>query len=209
MRLFGADYSVYVRIVRHVLAEKGVAYELVPVDIFDRDGLPDWYLQRHPFRRIPAFEHGSLNLFETGAITRYIDEAFDGPHLQPEAVADRAMMNQAISLIDSYAYRAMVWGVYVERVEKPGRNEAPDEALIASSLATARTCLQTFSGLIGQGPWLAGETLSLADLHAAPLIWYFIRSPEGAAMLAEYPALAAWWQTLTARPRFDDINKPG
>lgn len=208
-RLFGADYSVYVRIVRHVLAEKGVAYGLVPVDIFDRDGPPDWYLERHPFRRIPAFEHGALTLFETAAITRYIDEAFDGPHLQPADVARRAVMNQIIGLIDSYAYRAMVWGVYVEGVEKPGRSEASDKTLIKRSLATARTCLQTLSGLIGDNPWLTGNALSLADLHAAPVIWYFIQATEGAAMLADYPALAAWWQRMADRPGFGEINKPG
>ena len=37
--LFGADYSVYVRIVRLTLAEKGVDYELVPVDVFAADGV--------------------------------------------------------------------------------------------------------------------------------------------------------------------------
>ena len=32
--LYGADYSVYVRIARLALAEKGVAHELVPLDSF-------------------------------------------------------------------------------------------------------------------------------------------------------------------------------
>ncbi|MGO4837058.1 glutathione S-transferase N-terminal domain-containing protein, partial [Rhizobiaceae sp. 2RAB30] len=34
IRVFGADYSVYVRILRLTLEEKGIGYELVPVDIF-------------------------------------------------------------------------------------------------------------------------------------------------------------------------------
>ena len=54
-RVFGAKYSVYVRIVRLSLAEKGVDYELVPVDIFADGGPPTDYLDRHPFGRIPAF----------------------------------------------------------------------------------------------------------------------------------------------------------
>ena len=82
-QLFGADYSVYVRIVRLALAEKGVGYDLVPVDVFAADGVPAWYLELHPFGRIPAFEHDGLRLFETAAITRYVDEAFAGPPLQP------------------------------------------------------------------------------------------------------------------------------
>ena len=52
--LYGADYSVYVRIARLALLEKGVAHELVPVDIFAADGVPSWYLGLHPFGRIPA-----------------------------------------------------------------------------------------------------------------------------------------------------------
>ncbi|GAB5508465.1 MAG: glutathione S-transferase family protein [Rhizobiaceae bacterium] len=100
-RLFGADYSVYVRIARLALSEKGIDYDHIPVDIFDRDNVPDWYLERHPFKRIPAFQHGELRLFETSAITRYVDEAFDGPALQPVDAAARAAMNQTISLLDA------------------------------------------------------------------------------------------------------------
>ena len=84
--LYGAAYSVYVRAVRMALAEKGVAYTLVPVDVFAPGGPSAEYLARQPFGKIPAFEHDGFRLYEAGAITRYVDEAFDGPPLQP---ADR------------------------------------------------------------------------------------------------------------------------
>ena len=58
--LFGATYSVYVRTVRLVLAEKGLAYELREVDVFAADGPPKEYLQRQPFGRIPALEHAGF-----------------------------------------------------------------------------------------------------------------------------------------------------
>ena len=54
--VFGAAYSVYVRIVRLALEEKGVPYRLVEVDIFAKDGPPSDYLERQPFGRIPAIE---------------------------------------------------------------------------------------------------------------------------------------------------------
>ena len=201
-RLFGADYSVYVRIARLALLEKDVDHELVPVDIFAGDGVADWYLARHPFRRIPAFEHGDFHLFETGAITRYVDEAFAGPPLQPQGAARRAVMNQIIGLLDGYAYRALVWGVYVERVSKPEQGKTPDEALIAAALETARTCLSTLTRLQDGCAFLAGDRLSLADLYAAPMLAYFVQAPEGAALLADYPALGRWWTRLAARPAF-------
>src|SRR5258707_8372449 len=122
-RLFGADYSVYVRIVQLTLAAKRVDYELVPVDVFSAEGVPAWYFEHQPFGRIPACEHDGFRLFETTAIARYIDEAFAGPALQPADVRERATMNQLIGLLDAYAYRAMVWDVYVERVDKPNEGK--------------------------------------------------------------------------------------
>jgi glutathione S-transferase len=66
--VFGAPYSVYVRIVRLVLEEKGVPYQLVPVDIFAADEPSPEYMARHPFGKIPAFEHAGFRLYEAGAI---------------------------------------------------------------------------------------------------------------------------------------------
>jgi glutathione S-transferase len=106
--LFGLERSVYTRIVRLVLEEKAVAYTLRETEIFGSDGVPAEHLVRHPFGRIPALRHGDFSLYEASAIARYVDEAFAGPALQPTAPRARARMNQAISILDSYAYRPMV-----------------------------------------------------------------------------------------------------
>jgi len=197
-RLYGADYSVYVRIARMALEEKGVGYDLVPVDVFADGGPPAWYLERHPFGRIPAFEHDGFRLFETGAITRYVDEAFDGPPLQPADARGRAVMNQIIGLIDSYAYRAMVWDVAVERLE----GNPPDEARIAGGLAVAEKALAALSTLKQPGDWLLGDRLTLADLHAAPVIAYFLKAEEGRTLLEACPQIEQWWTKASARPGF-------
>jgi len=139
--LYGSDYSVYVRIVRLALEEKRVAYELVPVDIFAPGGPPAWYRERHPFLRIPAFSHAGIELYETGPIIRYVDEAFDGPLLQPITPGDRAVMNQIIGIIDSYAYRTLVWDIYVETVSKPERGETTDTERVSKAVPVAETCL--------------------------------------------------------------------
>ena len=193
--LYGADYSVYVRIARLTLAEKGVGYELVPLDIFAAEGIPAWYLEHHPFGRIPAFEHDGFRLFETSAIARYVDEAFDGPALQPKDPRGRATMNQIIGMLDAYGYRSMVWDVAVERLEK----EAPDEALIANGLRQAETVLRVLTALKAPGPWLLGDQLTLADLHAAAIIAYFLKVPEGQKLLADFADIQAWWDRIAAR----------
>jgi glutathione S-transferase len=197
--VFGAGYSVYVRIVRMVLHEKGVPYELVPVDIFAEEGVPQEHFARQPFGRIPAFEHDGFTLYETGAITRYVDEAFAGRALQPSGLRGRARMNQIIGMLDSYAYVPMVWDVYVQRVEP---EEVADEARIAAGLEKARTFLQALSTLAGDGEWLAGHDVSLADIHAAPIFALFERAPEGAALLASFPAIQRWWERVRARASF-------
>ncbi|RWC02389.1 glutathione S-transferase family protein [Mesorhizobium sp.] len=203
--VYGADYSVYVRIVRLALEEKGIGYELVPVDIFAADGIPGWYFDHQPFRRIPAFEHDGFRLHETGAIARYVDEAFDGPALQPIEARSRARMNQIIAMLDAYAYRAMVWDVAVERLEKT----TPDEALIANGLLQAATVLRALTSLKAAGPWLLGEQLTLADLHAAPIIGYFVKVADGQNLLAEFPDIRDWFARIALRESFAKTEKAG
>jgi glutathione S-transferase len=197
--VYGARYSVYTRIARLALAEKGVACRLEEVDIFAFGGVAADYLQRHPFKRIPAFEHAGLRLFETGAITRYVDEAFAGPRLQPGPPEARALMNQAISIHDSYAYRTWVWDIYVERVRKPQRGEEPDEARISAALSTAQVCLDSLQAIMGTGQWLVAPALTLADLYCLPMLVLFERTPEGAAMLARSPAMLQWLARMSGR----------
>ena len=122
--VYGAPYSVYVRAVRLTLEEKGIAYDLVPVDVLAPGGPPTEHLTRQPFGKIPAFEHGGFRLYEAGAITRYIDEMFAGTRLQPPEARGRARMNQIISIFDNYVYRTLVWDIYVERVSRLARGRA-------------------------------------------------------------------------------------
>jgi glutathione S-transferase len=198
--VFGADYSVYVRAVRLALEEKGVGYELVEIDIFAPGGPPEDYLRRHPFRRIPAFTHGDFALYETPAIQRYVDEAFDGPPVQPVDPRSRARMTQLIAILDNYGYRPLVWDIYVERVVRPGQGRAADEDRIQGALPAASRCLHAMAALMGDAPWLAGAEPSLADLHAAPMFDYFLQAPESHALMAPHANLRAWWERLRARP---------
>jgi glutathione S-transferase len=204
-RLLGAAYSCYVQIARLALAEKRVDYELVPVDVFAARGPPSWYLEHQPFGRIPSFEQDDFRLFETAAITRYVDEAFDGPALQPADARGRARMTQIVSMLDAYGYRPMVWDVYVECIDKPAEGKPGDEAVIAAGLQKSRACLAALANLKADGGWLLGEQLTLADLHAAPMFAFFAKTPEGAAMIGEFTVLADWWGRMQALPSFEAV----
>ena len=197
--LHGYRYSVYVRIVRLVLAEKGVAYDRVEVNPFA--DTPPEYLALHPFGRVPTLVHDGFVLYETGAITRYVDRAFDGPSLQPGNPRTLARMDQLIGVIDSYGYWPMVRQVFSHRVFRAAAGRPVDEAEVALGLAGSAKVLAALEALAA-GPFLAGPTLSLADLHVGAMVAYFALAPEGAAMLAKYPQLAAWWGKVSRRASF-------
>jgi glutathione S-transferase len=90
-------------------------------------------------------------------------------------------MNQIISVLDSYAYRTLVCDIYVERVSRPARGRAAGEQKIAGALPRAEVCLTALSDLMVEKLWLAGPAISLADLHAAPMLALFRLAPEGAS----------------------------
>jgi glutathione S-transferase len=192
--LFGAAYSVYVRVARLVLAEIGVPYELVEIDIFAKESVPADYLERHPFGRIPALEHEGFRLFETDAIVSYIVDQFDGDALLPTDPKDRARMRQIMRIMDNYGYRALVWGIYVEEMERDraGRLE-PGE------LERAAKCLRVLQNL-ADPTFLVGPRLTPADLWVLPMLTYLKLAPSGAAMLREVPKLNAWLDRMQERP---------
>ena len=81
--VLGFPRSTYVHIVRLVLTHKGVPYTFR--DLEPEMGSPA-HLALHPFDRVPILQHGDFTLYETSAIAVYVDEAFEGPALQPKDV---------------------------------------------------------------------------------------------------------------------------
>jgi glutathione S-transferase len=207
--LFGASYSVYVRAARLALIEKGVSHRLVEVDIFAEGGPPADYLARQPFRRIPALEHDGFRLYETGAITRYVDEAFDGPALMPGDARRRARANQILSILDSYLYRPLVRDIYVQRCLRPSEGRPTDEAVIAAALPAARTCLTALEEIFVDDAFATGPELSLADLHLAAMAAYFTRAREAIELLGDCPRLTRWWSSIRVRPSLAATRFPG
>jgi glutathione S-transferase len=191
--LYGATYSVYVQAVRLTLWTKGVPYELVEVDAWT-EGKGAEHLKRHPFGRIPAFEHDGVRLYETAPICRYVDETFQGRPLQPASPPSRAVMGQAISIMDNYAYRSLVWGVYIGRIGASGR--PPDPARVEAAHAMAATCIRALDALAPASSWLVGDCLTLADLHAAPMFHLFMQTPDATVMMEPHDRLRSWWTKM-------------
>lgn len=199
VKLYGAAWSVYVRIARLALEEKQIKYDLLEVDVFAETGVPQEHLKRHPFGRIPAFEHGEFRLYETGAIVRYIDDAFPGCRLVPADPKARAKVNQIVGILDAYAYRTLVWDIYVERVVSAREGRIANEHKIAAALPRAALCLSELTRLSDDGGFLIGDDVTLADLYAAPMFACFMQAPEAASLMQGCEKLIDWWQGFTTR----------
>lgn len=197
--LHGYDYSVYVWVARLALAQKGVAHDHREVNPF-ADEVPADYLALNPFGNVPTLVQDDFVLYETGSIIRYVDEVFDGPSLQPTDPRDRARMNQIIAIVDTQAYRPMVRQVFSHLVYGPSIGRAVDAEEGSAGLERSAKVLAALEALMGQGPWLVGDTISLADLHMAPMMAYFCMAPEGAALLRDYPRLQDWWTAMQQVP---------
>jgi glutathione S-transferase len=205
--VYGPATSPYVWSARLTLAEKGVAHELVEVSAAEFRAEP--HLSRHPFGKVPAFEHDGFALYETQAIMRYVDEAFPAAPLQPIEVHPFARMNQIMGIVDAYLAPSLVGGVLYPRIVAPRLGLPTDEAKVQESLPKVRLCLGEIARLAGDQPFLAGESVTLADLMAITPLCYFKKFSEGTAQLAELPALAAWVNRMESRQSLQVTRPPG
>jgi len=201
VELHGYKFSVYAWMAGFALREKRVGYAWREVDPF-ADDVPADYLAIHPFGRVPTLVHGDVVVYETSAITRYVDEAFEGPALQPVLPRDRARANQIISVIDSYGYWPLVRQVFSHGVMAERMDRASDQSEYQQGLAAAPRVLKALENLAEDGDFLVGDHLTLADIHLAPIIGYFTSDAEGLALFNQQHRLRDWWQAISVRPAF-------
>jgi glutathione S-transferase len=198
MIVHGIPGSPYVRAALLTLEEKGAEYELAAMAPGGLKQEP--HLSRHPFGRIPAFEHDGWMLYETQAIMRYVDAVVPGPRLQPEEPRAAARMDQMMGITDWYVMPQVSRTITVNRVVAPRFNRPVDEEAIVAAIPNARICIAEIGRLLDGHEWMAGNTLSLADLLLAPHLSMLALAPEGAAILQEHENLHGWLARVEARP---------
>lgn len=197
--IHGPNFSTYVRSVRLALLEKGVDYGLEEVNILTGAHTEPAHLARNPFGKVPSFTHDGVTIYETSAITRYIDRAFPGMSLQPSDAKLAARCDQVVCVIDSFGYGAIVGKLVWQRMVMPMLGGTPDDAIVTAALPMVKTCLAEFSRLLDKGPWFGGDALSLADIHLAPVFAYMMGTEEGRDLVTVMPALSGWWHRMEAR----------
>ena len=106
--LYDADRCPYCARVRIALAEKGVEYETVTIDLQDR---PEWIYEKNPLGKVPVLEEDTFVLPESDVINEYLEDRYPEPALLPADPAARARVRLAIERFGVnlgnayYAYR--------------------------------------------------------------------------------------------------------
>ena len=194
----GVPGSPYVRAALLGLEEKGLPYRFAAMGMGDAKG--ETHLKLQPFGRIPAFEHGDLRFYETQAMLRYLERLAPKPALVPADPLAELRMNQLVGICDWYVIRDVSSGITFPRLIAPKFGMPVDEAAIAAAVPGAKVCVAEVARLMGEGRYLAGEAVSLADLMLAPHLCWLPESAEGREILAPYPTLGAWIDRMNGRP---------
>ena len=108
MKLYDAARCPYCARVRMALAEKGLDYETVPIDLGNR---PSWIYELNPLGKVPVLEDGALVLPESSVIMEYLDERYPGRALLAADASERARARLTVFRFDDvlgdeyYAFR--------------------------------------------------------------------------------------------------------
>ena len=191
--------SPFGRSVLAMLEEKQAPYQLAPVAPGSMK-TPE-HLALHPFGRVPVLVHNGFKLYETQAILRYLDRLLPQPSLTPTDVKRAARMDQAMNVNDWYLFHGVGNVIIFHRVIGPQvLGLAPDEEAIKAAMPKAHAVFDELANLLGEQPYFAGDTLSLADLLLAPAVDFFTMIPEWTVLGAPHANLVAWMKRMQERP---------
>lgn len=176
--LYDADRCPYCARVRIALAEKGIEYETVAIDLSDR---PAWIYEKNPRGRVPVLEEGAFLLPESAVINEYLDERYPEPPLWPADPGERSLARLLVFRFDELSRP-----YYALRREEAGARERFDEAL--SRLAA----------VLDAQPYLTGREFGLADVAYVP--WIMRARDRMGIALDGFPPVEGWLERLIQRP---------
>lgn len=180
LTLYDAARCPYCARARIVLAEKGVEFETVEIDL---DNRPAWIYAKNPSGRVPVLEEdGGFVLPESAVIMAYLDERYPEPPLLPDDPAGRALARLWLDRFDD----RLGADYYALRREEEGARPR-----LEARLAELDAALEA-------QPFLSGRAYGLADVGYLP--WILRARTLLGVDLEPYPAVVAWVERLLDRP---------
>ncbi len=198
IKIHGVNISPFVRKIRVTLAEKGLAYQLVPANPFAPS--PE-FLALTPLRKIPVLQDDTVTLPDSSVIVAYLERRYPEPSLLPQ---DPAQYGRAL-FYEEYAdtlVAGAVGPVFIQRIVIPRMmNGTPDEKLIAEALGRTPAIFDYLESELSDREWLAGGQFSVADIAvASPFVnWGYAGEKVDAG---RWPKLASYVTRVHARPSF-------
>ncbi len=181
----------YVQRAAIALAEKGVTFERVNIDLAAK---PDWFLKISPLGKVPLLQipqaSGEAVLFESSVICEYLEETQAGAKLHPTDALERARhrgwMEYGSSILSD------LWGF-----ETTG-----DADVFAQKRQAIAAKFATIEAVLGDGPYFAGADFSLVDAVFAPAFRYFdlFDTLVDHGIFDGLVRVSAWRQALAERP---------
>jgi glutathione S-transferase len=222
------------RRVRLCLAEKGLKFESVLIDLAKMEHHTPEYLKLNPNGVIPLLVlPDGRSLYESGTICEFLDESWPEPSLRPADPYGRAEMRNWIRHADerignliifnwkhSLAKTASQWSdeELAERLKKvpsKERQEAwrraarrpytPEEEDEARRRLVLM--LDKMEQSLGRHAWLVGDTYSLADISVVPFVKRIDEeiAPDEVSD-NKHPRVLAWWRRIQSRPAFAEAR---
>jgi glutathione S-transferase len=191
MKLYGHCLSLTTLQVMALLKSRNSAIRFVPVDVFAREQRSAGHRARHPFEHIPVLEDGDFTLYETHAILRYLDARLPGRSYVPADLQERARMDQWLCIEQNYllpAGKKVNARDYAKMLDRPD----PGAAVVEEGKQELMFALDQFAQWIRGGRYVAGNTLSLADLCWWADLHKMATMPLPASPI-EDPRVRSWW----------------
>jgi glutathione S-transferase len=193
LRIFGTVISTYTRIVLITAEEADISHETIATPAHSPEN-------RHPFGKVPVVEVDGLELYESVAVTQYIDNEHNSGALQPQSPATRAVMDKWIALANNYLFPLFEHGLVMPWIMHRVVGEPFDEAKIAKALPQVARALSFCEAEIAKdGAWVRGP-FNLADVFMYPVLRGLQLTPQGASGLSQCPEITAWMEELEQRP---------
>jgi len=190
----------YSRKVRLLLGEKGVGYELVRENPWERR---DEFLDLNPAGQTPVLVEAErkITLSYSSAICEYFEETINTAPMISGTAQNRAEIRRLTAWFDEQFFAQVTAPLLHERMEKRlVHRQSPDAGMLRTAMKSANQLLDYVDWLLDHRNWLGGSALSLADLSAAAQI--SVADYLGGVDWRGHEQTKGWYAGLKSRPSF-------